>query len=326
MFANEKEKSRTKQNKCEKMKEDIVSIKPKVSVFCITYNHEKYIETAVTSFLNQVTDFEYDIVIGDDASTDNTAQIIKRLMEEHPGKIKLVSNKQNLGVFKNSLKTLTECRGKYVAVCEGDDYWIDMYKLQKQFDVLESSKTVSGVYHKAEIINENKQVVKQIPARGKTYSELESFFSDFYQIPTCSVMFRNEFKKDSIYKYRNLLTKSGYIWDFYLDVIIIERGKYIFLDEVMSIYRVTTNTSSFSSQKIEKIEAEMLRTRDNINKYLKGEFENKIIDNKNKIRMSILVKLFRQYGISRVVKKFFEYELRDQISILKNIVRYKSLT
>jgi len=94
----------------------------------------------------------------------------------------------------------------------------------------------------------------------------------------------------------------------------------------MSIYRVTTNTSSFSSQKIEKIEAEMLRTRDNINKYLKGEFENKIIDNKNKIRMSILVKLFRQYGISRVVKKFFEYELRDQISILKNIVRYKSLT
>jgi len=326
VFANEKEKSRTKQNKCEKMKEDIVSIKPKVSVFCITYNHEKYIETAVTSFLNQVTDFEYDIVIGDDASTDNTAQIIKRLMEEHPGKIKLVSNKQNLGVFKNSLKTLTECRGKYVAVCEGDDYWIDMYKLQKQFDVLESSKTVSGVYHKAEIINENKQVVKQIPARGKTYSELESFFSDFYQIPTCSVMFRNEFKKDSIYKYRNLLTKSGYIWDFYLDVIIIERGKYIFLDEVMSIYRVTTNTSSFSSQKIEKIEAEMLRTRDNINKYLKGEFENKIIDNKNKIRMSILVKLFRQYGISRVVKKFFEYELRDQISILKNIVRYKSLT
>ena len=111
----------------------------KVSIVCITYNHEKYIENALNSFLSQKTNFDYEIIVCDDHSIDNTVNIIEEIRKKNQEKIKLIENKINLGSMKNYLKALSLATSKYIAVCDGDDYWIDNYKLQKQVDFLDNN-------------------------------------------------------------------------------------------------------------------------------------------------------------------------------------------
>ena len=111
----------------------------KVSVFMITYNHEKYIAEALDSILMQKTDFDFDIVIGEDCSTDATRRIVLEYSRKYPDKIKLLLHNVNVGFISNMMYVLEACTGKYVAMCEGDDYWTDPFKLQKQVDFLEAS-------------------------------------------------------------------------------------------------------------------------------------------------------------------------------------------
>lgn len=117
-----------------------------VSVFCITYNHEAFIEDALKGFINQKTNFDYEILIHDDCSKDNTAQIIKEYERKYPHIIKPVYQKENLyskhiPIIPTQL--LPKARGKYIAVCEGDDFWTDPYKLQTQVDVMEQNEQCS---------------------------------------------------------------------------------------------------------------------------------------------------------------------------------------
>jgi glycosyltransferase involved in cell wall biosynthesis len=100
-----------------------------VSICCITYNHEKYIERAIDGFLLQDTDFPFEIVIGNDCSTDRTTQILNSYEAMYPNIVKVIHNKKNIGMMKNFLQTLHACSGEYIAVCEGDDYWINRNKL-----------------------------------------------------------------------------------------------------------------------------------------------------------------------------------------------------
>ena len=108
--------------------------KPLLSIASITYNHEQFIAQAIESWLMQKTSFEIEIIIGEDCSTDNTRAIIEKYRKLHPDLIKLIISESNVGMMPNFIRTLAACRGKYIALCEGDDYWTDPYKLQKQVD------------------------------------------------------------------------------------------------------------------------------------------------------------------------------------------------
>src|SRR6266576_3052599 len=110
----------------------------KVSALIVTYNQEKFIEQAVRSALMQQVNFPYEIVIGEDCSTDNTRAIVERLASENPGKIRAILRDKNLGMHGNHRATYNECRGQYIAMLEGDDYWTDPHKLQKQADFLDT--------------------------------------------------------------------------------------------------------------------------------------------------------------------------------------------
>lgn len=119
--------------------EDII-----VSVLCVTYNHEKYIEDAICSFLAQKTDFAYEIIIRDDASTDKTAEIIRSYAEDYPGIIRPIYEDHNtFGLVEPFSVTRAVAKGKYLAYCEGDDYWIDPAKIQKQVDYFYSNPNLS---------------------------------------------------------------------------------------------------------------------------------------------------------------------------------------
>ncbi len=112
---------------------------PVVSIYCITYNHEKYISAALDGLLAQRTDFPFEIVLGEDCSTDNTLEIIEKYQGEYPGFIKLIRGEKNVGVNRNAYNTMKACTGEFVAICEGDDYWTDIHKLQKQVDFLRAN-------------------------------------------------------------------------------------------------------------------------------------------------------------------------------------------
>ena len=130
--------------------------KPLVSICCISYNHEKFISQCLDGFIIQKVDFPFEIVISDDCSTDNTKKIIDTYVSKYPTMFKVVSPSKNLGSIKNFFHALSKCTGKYIALCEGDDYWIDENKIQKQVDFMEQNPDVGLTYLKVKMLN-NKQ-------------------------------------------------------------------------------------------------------------------------------------------------------------------------
>ncbi len=183
-------------------------MKPLVSVCIITYNHEKYISEAIESVLMQKTDFPFDIIIHDDASNDNTAQLVKEYAEKHK-QIKTIFQKENK--YSKGYKPLVEyifpiCEGKYIAICEGDDYWTDPYKLQKQVDFLEANDDYIITYHNAKIINENNEIVNN----SKLTNNLKKDFSQEELIKgtmilTLTMCFKNVIREfpEELFKVKN---------------------------------------------------------------------------------------------------------------------------
>lgn len=163
---------------------------PIVSICCITYNQENYIEKTINSFLDQVTSFPFEIIIGEDCSTDLTSSIVQDLKNKYPAIITILDNENNLGMMKNFERTLKAARGKYIAFCEGDDYWIDSNKLQEQVNFLDNNNNFSMCFHNVNILNENDST------DFDTYKHLENKSYSIYEIlskwtvPTCSVVFK----------------------------------------------------------------------------------------------------------------------------------------
>src|SRR5690606_16372266 len=131
---------------------------PLVSICCITFNHVNFIRDAIDGFLMQKTDFPFQILIHDDASTDGTEEIIREYESNHPDIIKPIYETENQYVKgRKGSRTFNfpRAKGKYIAMCEGDDYWIDSLKLQKQVDFLEANPTFSGTFHETRVTIEN---------------------------------------------------------------------------------------------------------------------------------------------------------------------------
>jgi glycosyltransferase involved in cell wall biosynthesis len=131
-----------------------MSENPKVSVCMMTYNHERFIAQAIESVLEQKTVFDFELVIGEDCSTDGTRKIVAEYARKYPEKIRAMFRETNLGMTANFLQTLSECRGHYIALLEGDDYWTDPLKLQKQVDFLDVHPLYSLCCHCYKIYDE----------------------------------------------------------------------------------------------------------------------------------------------------------------------------
>ncbi|MCX2574298.1 glycosyltransferase family 2 protein [Pedobacter sandarakinus] len=218
----------------EQKQEDIL-----VSIFCITYNHSKFIGKAIEGFLMQKCNFKTEIIIGDDCSTDGTTQIIDDYVAKYPGRIKRLIYPRNIGATQNVIRVALETKGKYVATCDGDDYWIDPYKLQKQVDFLEKHPDYVMCCHYTKEIN---------------YDETELIYMDFNPVPleysfsdlivnkqtetcTATIVYRNV---DEIRQlYQNDWFLKCHACDKFLKLYSTwATGKKIYvLPEVMSCYR-----------------------------------------------------------------------------------------
>lgn len=168
---------------------------PLLSILCITYNHEKYIRKSIDSFLNQEASFNFEIVIGEDCSTDNTLEILLEFQKKHPTTINIISSKNNVGTVENFRRTLAACRGKYIALCEGDDYWNDPKKIQTQVSFLESNPEYVLTYHDNHSINENGVITNDPSKKGINFDTTKSMLQKAPPISTLTACFRNEIKQ-----------------------------------------------------------------------------------------------------------------------------------
>ena len=176
------------------------SIKPEVIIYCITYNHKMIIRKCLDGFLMQKTDFPYEIWIHDDCSTDGTVEILKEYEKKYPEIINVVyedENQRSKGISIASImlpKIKNNC--KYIATCEGDDYWIDEYKLQKQYDFMEKNSNYSMCVHSAEQLNLENGTKRIQPSfnEDKTFTIKDIILLGGGYFPTCTFFTRNNFE------------------------------------------------------------------------------------------------------------------------------------
>lgn len=215
-----------------------------VSISCITYNHEDYIEDALNGFLMQKTDFKYEILIHDDASTDKTASIIREYSKKYPDIIKPIyqtENQYSKGISISATYNYPRAQGKYIAICEGDDYWTDEYKLQKQVDYMEKHSECSMCFHAANIVDVNKKSTGKFvrPSNeDKSYTADDIILGGGGIFPTASVVF----PKKLILDLPEFYYKSP-VGDYPLAMILSSKGYVYYIDDVMSAYRVGVKDS-----------------------------------------------------------------------------------
>lgn len=213
-----------------------------VSIRCITYNHEPYIREALEGFVNQKTNFRFEAIVHDDASTDGTAAIIREYAEKYPSIIKPIFETENQYSKRDgTLRRIMDAhmRGKYIAICEGDDYWIDPRKLQKQVDFLEKNPQYYLCYTKS-AVEEDGKIKKEIGEKG---SEIEDLII-FNPIPTLTVLCRN-IDKTQFYT-EILLGKNWLMGDYPLWLWLATKGPIKFINETTSVYRKLSESASHS--------------------------------------------------------------------------------
>lgn len=270
---------------------------PLVSIAVLTYNHEKFIQQAIDSFLTQKTNFDFEIIIGDDASLDHTQDILSKYQKEHPSKFKITYHSENIGMIPNFIQTIENCSGKYIAFCEGDDYWLDETKLQKQVDFLEKNEEFSICFHEAKIFDEESQVLKDdfITINDKSIYDISDLVKGNF-MHTPSVMIRNNFT----------LPKWFYdlpIGDWPLYLFQVKDKKIKKLDNAMAAYRIHNQSAWSSKKSLYKI-SRTITVMDIISKHIPLSNQDKSIL-ENQMNIYIKDKNRLEKSFYRRLKNFF---------------------
>jgi len=240
-------------------------MKPLVTICCATYNHEKFIEKTINKFLAQKTTFQYEIIIHDDASTDSTKEILNAYKTLYPDKIKLIIQKENTlektGLYP-MLPIIKAASGKYLAWCDGDDYWCDVNKLQIQADFLNANPIFAGCYHQC--ITHNCKTEKLKPRGAKSDFSQEKLLEYYLYgsgINMCTQMWRNYYSKETEKYFDGLIGDYMYVT---LNGIF---GSCKYLDNIKpSIYRLMHGGNSWSnlSEAEQKIKINLMHEKSNI--------------------------------------------------------------
>ncbi len=218
-------------------------MQPLVSVIVTTYNHEKYIEKCLDSILFQKTNFKYEIVLGEDESNDKTRKICIKYSEKYSNKINLFLRSRNNVILMNGkptgrynfVQSIKQSSGKYITICEGDDYWTDPYKLQKQVDYLRENPKAVGCFHNSITVNQNNEMINKqyfVNTEAKVWNQEDCLKILKSSYSTASIMFKSVAIKSQLDEY----IKIGS--DFILDILITKHGDLHYLDENMSAYRL----------------------------------------------------------------------------------------
>ncbi|WP_407403345.1 glycosyltransferase family 2 protein [Chryseobacterium sp.] len=271
---------------------------PTVSIIMLTYGHEKYIEKAIRSVFMQKTNFDCELIIANDNSPDNTDVVVKKVILDAPENISVryVKHEKNMTMNPNFLWALKECKGKYIALCEGDDYWLDDHKLQKQVDFMDKNSDFSMYFHKSQ--DDHAKILQDLET--KIYSEQEILNS--WYIHTASVLFPNSFEEPD---YKLLASDKIHFYDLILFLILANKGKVWGTNENMSFYRYIETSITNTSKKIEYYES-LFNHLDLISTIYDSKYKPY---NKHRVK-SQAYKLFRHYALKgnpKTIKYLLHY-------------------
>lgn len=286
---------------------------PLVSISCLTYNHEKFIRQAIESFIQQKTNFPFEVLLHDDASTDNTAAIIREYELKYPEIIKPIYQKENQ--FSKSISMsvtfqFPRAKGKYITICEGDDFWLDPYKLQKQVDLLESmvDKNIVAVVTNVvtcdmdgNIIENEKLVTPPVNKEG-SYN-LHDFFKNDFHYYTPTVMFRSSLIENITSKMHHQFNE--FFGDWLLWIFLHLEGDFYFLNQSTAAYRINLNSVTHTVNLVNRWKADF-EIRERLRKDLPVEYNKYLINGWHAYyRISLAYKKNKQYLI------FVYYQIRS---------------
>lgn len=276
-----------------------------VSIFMLTYNQEDFIAKTIEGVLDQKANFCYQLVIGEDSSSDSTRQICEFYSNRFPDKIKLLDSNKRYGLIHNFMRTLKECDGKYIAVCDGDDYWTDPYKLQKQFDFLESHTDHSIVYTGI------KNLYPSGEFREKQWSHIkfpryfeELIFGNF--IPSVTAFYRNKKAEE---KWPEWITNFPYgDWPVYL--FLTRNGEKVgYIDEITAVYRKEIGIS----EKMKKISSDIAKVN-------LGIVESIYIDENFELKMEIVKSSLLKHKFGLLGSYFREGKLFNSLKVAQKLL------
>ncbi len=222
-----------------------------VSVIVPVYNHEKYVAKALDSILVQKTKYKYEILIGEDCSVDRSREIIRKYEKEHPKIIRAFYRARNTGATKNGYALYMAARGRYIALLEGDDYWCDEYKIERQISFLDAHPEYIGVAHNFRRIDQNDRVTKE-----KCISDEETncaftwrdFLEKSFLFQSATLIYHNFYLEDRDY---SILYKShDIVGDMTILTILLNRSNIYVMPDVMSAYREVISNSASNARSI----------------------------------------------------------------------------
>lgn len=274
-----------------------------VSICCLTYNHEKYIRDALDGFLIQKTNFKYEVIIHDDASTDATPDIIREYAEKYPSIIKPILQKENQyskGIRIVKTYIVPKVRGKYVAICEGDDYWCSSEKLQKQVDFLESHSQYSACVHNTKCVNcLNGKIKLQSPLTDNKILGTEDVLRYKWNVfHLSSVMYRRKYivRPEAFYA-------KGF-GDYPLAIYLSMAGKIYYFKDVMSVYRYISSKDSWTYKNM-----------------LSKNYEERLVN--NVLEENRMLKEIDQYSEGKYHSIIYNVQRKNEFKILNIEGKYK---
>jgi Glycosyltransferases involved in cell wall biogenesis len=301
------------------MRKDLYTFEDELLVVCLfTYNHKNFIDEAIESILMQKTDFDFKLFINDDCSTDGTSEICTKYASRYSDKIIYRRHTPNVGMIKNITGTLITLKSKYVALIEGDDYWIDPRKLQYQVDFLNKNSEFNLAGNNAVVldcrsINNNDIKIRVFNNKKYIYDEVPlATIVNRWTFPTASIVYRNEKIHWPVF------WTEVHNWDYLLQILSAITGKAHYSDRLMSVYRIidtgNTNNPHYNVEKTLNRQIELLKKIDTYtNGLYKDILSNKIEKNKKELRKFLIHKKFPflKYISPYRYFRFFRRELKN---------------
>ncbi len=210
------------------------ALRPTLSIFCMVYNHEQFLKLCIEGFIMQKCDFDFEIVIGEDCSKDLSKDLLLEYAKRFPGKFKLLLHEQNIGSIKNQSLVFRNCTGKYIAICEGDDYWTDPFKLKKQVDLLEANDEVSITCHNVDTLDcrTNNIIHIEYFKEDLILDEKQIIIAGGKLTPTLSCVFRSSYLSNT-----PTWVFNSPVGDIPLIYYLMSKGKVYRFSQCMGVYR-----------------------------------------------------------------------------------------
>lgn len=261
---------------------EIQEKKPKVSVCVVTYNQEKYIRQCLQSILDQKTDFDFEVIVGEDCSTDGTRAIVREFAEKYPATVRGIFRDKNIGAVKNYLDVHNSASGEYIAHMDGDDFWFPK-KLQAQVCFMEKNRACVAVYSNALIVAGDNKVVGVFASNVNPVFDTSYLIKDGNFLCNSSMMYKLELRE-------RVFSISGDYIDFHVHLKLSEIGYLGYIDENLTAYR------SDSSNSIVKTSNSYIRSL-----YLKALFD---ID-MSKVELTVVTDAFAKFLAEATIYELF---------------------